>query len=216
MAWPAPVQDEPSFVRSRPAGGRSAASVATREGGGPGYREPVFVVVSGLPGSGKTTLARPLSKALRLPLIDKDDLLETLLTSLGADSLQDRSRLSRAADALMEKLAKAESSGAVLSSFWRRESLSATSGTPTHWLRHLPRVVEVLCDCPPHLAAERFHTRVRHPGHQDSSTSFADSLWRYEQLAATLPLEVGPVVRVDTSRAVDVAGVTDAVRAAAG
>lgn len=153
----------------------------------------MFVVLSGLPGSGKTNLARPLSKTLRLPLLDKDDLLETLLTNLGADSPQDRERLSRASDALMEKVAGA-SSGAVLSSFWRRESLSATSGTPTNWLRHLPGTVEVLCDCPPRIAAERFHARLRHPGHHDSSKSVADSLWRYEQLAATLPLGVGPLV----------------------
>lgn len=181
----------------------------------PAYVEPVFIVISGLPGSDKTTLARPLSTMLRLPLLDKDDLLETLLTNLGADSAEDRERLSRASDALMEKVAGA-SSGAVLSSFWRRESLSATSGTPTKWLRHLPGVVEVLCDCPPGIAAERFHARVRHPGHHDNRRSFADSLWRYEQLAATLPLGVGPVVRVDTSRTVDVAGVVEAVRAAAG
>lgn len=152
---------------------------------------------------------------LRLPLLDKDDLLETLLNSLGADSPEDRARLSRASDALMERVAEA-SAGAVLSSFWRRESLSATSGTPTNWLRHLPGVVEVLCDCPPRTAAERFHARVRHAGHHDSSKSFADSLWRYERLAGTLPLNVGPVVRVDTSQAVDVASVVAAVRAVDG
>ncbi len=152
---------------------------------------------------------------LRLPLLDKDDLLETLLTSLGTDSPEDRSRLSRASDALMEMVAKA-SAGAVLSSFWRRESLSATSGTPTNWLRHLPGVVEVFCDCPPRTAAERFHARVRHAGHHDSSKSVADSLWRYEQLAATLPLDLGPVVRVDTSQAVDATSVAEAVRAADG
>lgn len=175
----------------------------------------MFVVVSGLPGSGKTTLARPLSAVLRLPLLDKDDLLETLLNSLGADSPEDRARLSRASDALMERVAEA-SAGAVLSSFWRRESLSATSGTPTNWLRHLPGVVEVLCDCPPRTAAERFHARVRHAGHHDSNKSFADSLRRYQQLAATLPLNVGPVVRVNTTQAVDVASVVEAVRAVDG
>lgn len=176
------------------------------------YRKPVFVVVSGLPGSGKTTLATPLSKRLGLPLLDKDDLLETLLDELGAELPEDRHRLSRASDALMQTVARA-SPGAVLSSFWRRESLSPTSGTPTAWLRHLPGVVEVLCDCPPRTAAERFHARVRHPGHHDSSTSLADSLRHFEQLAATLPLGVGPLVRVDTSLDVDVARLTEAVQA---
>lgn len=141
------------------------------------YGEAVFVVVSGLPGSGKTTLARPLSVALGLPLLDKDDLLETLLTSLGADSPHERGRLSRASDALMQRVAEG-AAGAVLSSFWRRESLSLTSGTPTAWLRNLPGLVEVYCECPPREAADRFHARARHAGHFDHGTSFADSLRR--------------------------------------
>jgi shikimate kinase len=37
-------------------------------------RKP-FVVISGLPRSGKTTLGRRLAPALNLPFIDKDDIL---------------------------------------------------------------------------------------------------------------------------------------------
>jgi dephospho-CoA kinase len=43
----------------------------------------LFVVVSGLPGSGKTTLGRRLAPALDLPLIDKDDILNRLFESKG-------------------------------------------------------------------------------------------------------------------------------------
>jgi hypothetical protein len=45
-------------------------------------RKP-FVVISGLPGSGKTTLGRRLAPALDLPLIDKDDILDRLFASKG-------------------------------------------------------------------------------------------------------------------------------------
>ncbi len=39
---------------------------------------PRFVVVTGLPASGKSTIARQLCAALALPLLDKDELLEAL------------------------------------------------------------------------------------------------------------------------------------------
>ena len=42
-----------------------------------------FVVISGLPGSGKTTLGRRLASVLDLPLIDKDDILDRLFESKG-------------------------------------------------------------------------------------------------------------------------------------
>ena len=170
-------------------------------------------MVSGLPASGKTTLARSLSAALELPLLDKDDLLEALLDTLGVESPDERARLSRASDAVMQRVAEA-SSGAVLSSFWRRDSLSVTSGTPTAWLRDLKDVVEVYCACPAQEAAERFHARTRHAGHFDASKSFTESVRHNEQLAATLPLGIGPLVRVDTTRPVDVPAVVAAVQAA--
>jgi hypothetical protein len=147
---------------------------------------------------------------LQLPLLDKDDILEALLDSLGADSADERGRLSRASDVVMERVAR-PSCGAVLSSFWRRESLSRTSGTPIAWLRDLPGVVEVYCECSPREAARRFHARTRHEGHLDSNKSFDDSLWRFEQLAAVGPLDVGPVVPVDTTRDVDLAALAEAV-----
>lgn len=169
--------------------------------------------MAGLPASGKTTLARPLSIALGLPLLDKDDVLEMLLDSLGTDSPEARGRSSRASDAVMQRVAEV-APGAVLSSFWRRESLSGTSGPPTQWLLGLPALVEVHCDCPARTAAERYHARVRHPGHFDQDTSFGDRVRVFERLAATLPLDTGPVVRVDTTGEVDVPAVAAAVQAA--
>lgn len=73
--------------------------------------------MTGLPASGKTALGRALSDSLRLPFMDKDGVLETLFDALGADSPEDRSRLSRASDAVLQSMALA-SQGAVLASFW--------------------------------------------------------------------------------------------------
>jgi len=172
----------------------------------------LFVVLSGLPGSGKTSLGRSLSPALGLPLLDKDDVLEALFDSLGVTSTQDRSRLSRASDDVLEALARA-SCGAVLSSFWRRRSLSALSGTPTEWLRSLPQaqIVEVLCVCPPVMAAERYQGRRRHAGHLDELKAQPDLVEQFERLAAEGPLGLGPLVKIDTTTAVTAAEVAHAV-----
>jgi hypothetical protein len=65
-----------------------------------------FVVVSGLPGSGKSTVAGLLAEALQLPLIDKDAILEALFDSLGVGDRAWRGRLSRASDAILVACAR--------------------------------------------------------------------------------------------------------------
>jgi len=177
----------------------------------------VFVVVSGLPAGGKTTLGRPLSAALGLPLLDKDDILESLFDGLGVATPEERRRLSRAADQVLQDIAQA-SQGAVLSSFWRCDSLSDTSGTPTEWLRSMrdAALVEVWCECPPRLAVRRFMARRRHPGHFDEQRTAADLIRQLEQLAAAGPLGVGPLLRVDATTSVDLDRLAESVRRSAG
>ena len=43
----------------------------------------MYVLVGGVPGSGKTTLARQLAPLLGMPLIAKDAIKEALMTALG-------------------------------------------------------------------------------------------------------------------------------------
>lgn len=61
-----------------------------------------FVVVSGLPGSGKSTVARLVSPALNLPVIDKDDILERLFDSKGVGDASWRRALSRQSDVIFD------------------------------------------------------------------------------------------------------------------
>jgi hypothetical protein len=58
---------------------------------------------------------------------------------------------------------------AVLSSWWKHPLSSQNAGTDVAWLRREGmQVVEVYCNCPVAIAAERFVSRHRHPGHIDS------------------------------------------------
>jgi hypothetical protein len=166
-----------------------------------------FLLVSGLPASGKTTLGRRLAQALDLPLLDKDEILEALFDGLGVGDAEWRNRLSRAADVVLQRLA-GQTAGAVLASFWRHPQVTGESGTPTGWISALSgRVIEVHCVCPPAVAAERFLTRKRHEGHLDRDKRSEDLAADFVRLAALGPLGIGPLVQVDTGRTVDLESV---------
>jgi hypothetical protein len=166
-----------------------------------------FLVISGLPASGKTTFGRQLAHALGLPLLDKDEILEALLDGLGVGDAEWRNRLSRSADVVLQRLA-AQTAGAVLASFWRHPQVTGESGTPSGWISALSgRIVEVHCVCSPAVAAERFLARKRHDGHLDRDKRNDDLVADFVRLAALGPLGIGSLIQVDTGRAVDFDGV---------
>ncbi len=166
-----------------------------------------FVVISGLPGSGKTTLGLALAESLGLPLIDKDDILERLFEERGIGDAAWRRRLSRESDAILERQAAA-SDGAVLVSHWRRAGMAADSGTPTEWITALSRaVVSVNCVCEVEVAAGRFFRRKRHAGHLDAR-SLAEVVLSLRSVESVGWLEVGARVDVETSGVVDMLAVS--------
>ncbi len=176
-------------------------------------RKP-FVVISGLPGSGKTTLGRRLAPALKLPLIDKDEILDRLFEAKGTGDVAWRRSLSRESDAILQDEA-IRSNGAILVSFWHVPGMPSDSGTPTDWLNapsHL--VMNVHCTCEPELAASRFVQRQRDPGHLDTDASLAEVLARLRTLALLPPLAVGQRIEVDASSESDLTDVVRTIRGA--
>ncbi|MGW8768539.1 AAA family ATPase [Streptomyces sp. NPDC055815] len=162
--------------------------------------DKVFVIVSGLPASGKSTLARGLGAGLGLPVVDKDVILESLYDALGVGDQAWRHRLSRAADDVLYAVA-ADAGRAVLVNWWHRDTAPARLGALGG------RLVEVHCACDAALAAERFRTRRRHPGHLDQELSPAQLAERVAAWSAHPgPLGVGGgALRVDTTGPVDAA-----------
>lgn len=159
----------------------------------------VMIVVSGLPASGKSTVGRSLSERLTLPFIDKDVILEALFDSLGSPDQDARNRLSRASDEVLYALA-ATTASAVLVNWWHHDT------SPARLNALATPLVEVFCECPVEVAARRFHSRTRHPGHHDPKQTNAEIEARVSEVEPTFsgPLRLGgPLLRVATSRPVD-------------
>lgn len=161
------------------------------------------VVVTGLPGSGKTTLSVPLARQLNLPLISKDHIKEMLADHLGLGTLA--GKYGRAAVHVMLGLAARAPEVVLESFFW--------AGLSEPDLIALRRpLLQVHCRCNPEVARARFEARVladqRHPVHHAM-----DDWERFSDLGGLLDLPA-PLISVDTSAQLDVPRLAAQVTAA--
>ena len=171
-----------------------------------GYRG--YVIVSGPPASGKSSLAPALATALDLPLLAKDVVKDALVDVLGAPDLSRSRELGRAAVHALLAVAGTARCG-VLEGVWFDRSRAPLAALPGP-------LVEVFCRCPPDVLQARYRARStgRGAGYFDLERD-PDELWNSE---VGTPVAGGwPVLEVDTSLPVDIpalAGRISAVRPA--
>jgi predicted kinase len=185
------------------------------ENSGPAAR-PRLILVAGAPASGKTTIARRLARALRLPLICKDTLKESLFDHLGTGDREWSRRLGYGVVQAMYALAgEILAAGASLI----LESTFVHPDTPAELQELLratgARLFVVYCHAAPQVLSARFNARTRadrHPGHLDETTAtpatFAGARW------PDRPAYPGQVIDVDTTDfdAVDIDAIVRRVR----
>lgn len=177
-----------------------------------------LVVVTGHPGTGKTTLARRLTGDLRLPLFEKDGIKEQLFDSLGWSDRAWSRRLGVASIELlfqcMERTLAASVSTVVEGNF---DPVLCTPRFQELRARYGCAIVQVICRADPEVVYARYHERwsagQRHPGHVDESV-FAELRARLDAGGdMTLPIE-GPRFDLDMTdfATVDYAGLLRDVR----
>lgn len=160
-------------------------------------------MVTGLPASGKTTLAHSLGLELGFVVIDKDDFLETLLGNVEEFNADFRYRSSREADKQFETAARA-AGNAILVSHWKDPHEQRESGTPSAWLNEFHTVIEIACRCSVPVAVQRFKSRNRHIGHGDNRSEPRVLQNWFEEDSLRGPLGVGALIEVNTEVPVDV------------
>jgi predicted kinase len=160
-----------------------------------------FVLVGGWPGSGKTTLARPLATELGVAFLSKDEVKETLMDRLGAPVTVEQSReVGVAAVAAVLRVARG-CPAAVIDSTWFPYARPMVLELPGP-------LVELRCRVDVELARERYHRRVRDARYLDGLRTEAE-LWGAE----VAPLGVDPLIEVDTAEPVDVVALAQVIRA---
>lgn len=182
-----------------------------------------LILVSGLPASGKTSLAEEIGKALALPVINKDAIKELLFDTLGWSSRDWSKKLGGASMEVLwfiaERHTRAHSSIVLESNFVKEFADSQIAKLRAEWP---VRVIEVHCTADREVLVERYRKRAedgeRHPGHMewDEGDMEKDLI---PQIRGAKDLTLGQtdaLIEVDTTdfEALDIPSVVEQVRSA--
>ncbi|MBX2997253.1 MAG: AAA family ATPase [Caldilineaceae bacterium] len=134
--------------------------------------KPLIILVTGAPASGKTTLSRRLATNLRLPLIARDDVKETLFNTLGWSTVEWSQKLGHASFELMylmiEKLLSVGVSHMIDCNF---DPEYATERWLDFSYRYPFEPFQIICRTQDAVLLQRYAARIksgeRHPGHID-------------------------------------------------
>ncbi len=170
--------------------------------------KPYLIIVTGAPGTGKTTLAKSISEKYNLPLIVKDEIKESLFDNIGwnipgwdPDSWQ--KKIGIGSIELMHHFSEillSKSVGHIIESNFVPQF--ANQKFTELQKKYEFNIFQIYVKCDPEILIERFKKRVsdpsRHPGHGEET--YFDELKNALATNRFCQLDVpGELVEIDTS-----------------
>jgi predicted kinase len=167
-------------------------------------KNPLLIIINGLPASGKTTLAKRLGADLSLPILSRDIIFETLYTALECDNNSCPPLLGTASFKLLYKIAGAllaAKQPLIIEQFFGRPELRTTEFLELKSLYDF-EPVQILCKAEGAALLERYLLRMKgleRDGGLQGPEGFEQNKARMLEGELT-PLALGgPVIEIDTT-----------------